>query len=91
MDKRSLEDLLNLYGLPGADDGAAWNELAALPPEERAELESLMQVSALLEQTLTPAPLRMAFREDLRQSLLSAAMQRPGWRGVFLVSLRQHW
>jgi hypothetical protein len=88
MDKRSLEDLLPLYGLPAAADGAALDGLA---PETRAELESLAQVSLLLEQTLTPVSLRLAFREDLRQSLLSAAMQRQGWRGVFLVNLREHW
>ena len=91
MDKRSLEELLNLYGLPNSDDGVALDELAGLSPETRAELESLTQFTMLLKQTLTPVPLRLAFREDLRQSLLSSAMQRQGWRGVFLINLREHW
>lgn len=91
MDKRSLEELLDLHGLPDSDDGAALDKLASLSPEARAELESLMQVSLLLKRSLTPAPLRLAFREDLRQSLISSATQRQGWRGVFLINLREHW
>lgn len=91
MDERSLEQLLNHYGLPDSDDGAALDNLAGLPAEARAELESLMQVSLLLKQSLAPVPLRLAFREDLRQSLMSSAMQRQGWRGVLLVNLREHW
>ncbi|MFZ2359670.1 MAG: hypothetical protein WA040_10040 [Anaerolineae bacterium] len=91
MDKRNLEELLDSYGLPESEDGALSRELAGLPPETRAELESLTQFSMLLRQTLTPVPLRVAFREDLRQSLLSSAMQRQGWRGVLLINLREHW
>lgn len=91
MDKLSLEELLNAYDLPGVDDGAAPEHLAGLNPEARAELESLAQFSLLLKQNLTPAPLRLAFREDLRQSLVDSAVQRPGWRGMILVQLREHW
>lgn len=86
MDKRSSEDLLTLYGLAGTTA-----ELAQLSPEERAELESLMRLSSLLKQSLKSAPMRAAFREDLRQSLLDSAMQRNGWRTMVFYYLREHW
>ncbi len=91
MDKRSLEEILNLYGLSDSDDGAWSDNLTGLSPEARAEMESLTQVNMLLKQALTPAPLRLAFREDLRQSLMSSALQRQSWRGVLLINLREHW
>lgn len=90
MDKFSLEDYLNLYDYEPGEDGAA-SEPPDLSPAARAELESLAQVSRLLKQTLAPAPPRLAFREDLRQSLLTTAMERQGWRGMVLVNLRTHW
>lgn len=91
MDKRSLEELLNTYGLPAVDGGKTPDDLAGLTPEARAELESLAQFSLLLKQSLSPVPLRLAFREDLRQSLIASAMQREGWRGMLVFQLRQHW
>lgn len=91
MDKRSLEELLNTYGLPSVDDSRPPDELAGLSAEALAELESLAQFSLLLKHTLTPVPLRMAFREDLRQSLISNAMARQGWRGMLFFQLREHW
>jgi hypothetical protein len=91
MDKRSLEELLNAYGLPEVHDSSMPDNLAGMTPEARAELESLAQFSMLLRQSLAPAPLRLAFREDLRQSLIATALQRQGWRGVILVQLREHW
>jgi hypothetical protein len=91
MEKRSLEDLINDFDLTLADDGQQPVELAGLSPEARSELESLAQLSLLLKQTLTPAPLSLAFREDLRQSLLTTAMERQGWRSLVLVQLREHW
>ncbi|MEI2690622.1 MAG: hypothetical protein V9H69_13315 [Anaerolineae bacterium] len=91
MDKRSLEELLNAYGLPGVEEEGAPADLAGLTPEARAELESLAQFTLLLRQNLAPASLRLAFREDLRQSLISTALQRHGWRGMILVQLREHW
>jgi hypothetical protein len=89
MHKFSLEDYLNLYDDRG-EDGAA-GELAGLSQEALVELESLARVNRLLKQTLAPVPARLAFREDLRQSLLTTAMQRQGWRGMVLVNLRSHW
>lgn len=91
MDKPSLDDFLNLYDPAVADDGGAAPDLSALSPEARAELESLAQVSLLLKRTLTPVSARLAFREDLRQSLVASAVERQGWRGVILVNLRTHW
>ena len=91
MDKRSLENLINDFDLPLPGDGHEPVELAGLTPEARAELESLAQLSLLLKQTLTPVPLSLAFREDLRQSLLTTAAQRQGWRSLVLVQLREHW
>lgn len=91
MDKRSLEKLLSDYNLPLSDDGKDSIQSADMMPEARAELESLSRLSLLLEQSLTPQPIRVAFREDLRQSLLTAAMQRQGWRGTVVLQLREHW
>lgn len=91
MDKSSLENLLNIYD-PATFDGDGtsrqWSDLA---PEERAELESLARLNALLKQTLVQMPARVAFREDLRQSLLTTAMERQGWRGLLVLQLREHW
>jgi hypothetical protein len=91
MEKRSLEELLNAYGLPGVEEEDAPADLTGLTPEARAELESLAQFTLLLRQNLAPASLRLAFREDLRQSLIDSAVQRQGWRGMILVQLREHW
>ena len=91
MDKPGIDSLLSLIDPAIVDDGGAARELASLSPEARAELESLAQVSLLLKQTLTPVSARLAFREDLRQSLITTAAQRQGWRGVILVNLRTHW
>lgn len=91
MDKHSLENLLSAYNLPLADDGEALSEATDLTPEALTELESLLQLSLLLKQTLIPQPISMAFREDLRQSLLTTALQRHGWRGLLVVQLREHW
>lgn len=89
MDTLSLEEALNLCDESG--EIGAHGQLAGLSPEALAELESLARVSQLLKQSLTPAPARLAFREDLRQSLLTTAMQRQGWRGMVLINLRSHW
>lgn len=86
MDQRSSEHLLNLYELT-----SPITELAQLSPQERADLESLMQLSDLLKQSLKRAPMRAAFREDLRQSLLDSALQRNGWRTMVFYYLREHW
>jgi len=91
MDKRSSEELLSTYGLPGVDDDVTPDDLAGLTPEARAELESLAQFGLLLKQSLAPAPLRLAFREDLRQSLVTTGLERQGWRGMILFQLREHW
>lgn len=91
MDTRSLENLLDVAGLPLLGEDRPLVELSALTPEALAELEALAQLSLLLRQTLTPVSLRLAFREDLRQSLVSRAMQRQGWRGSLVLHLREHW
>lgn len=91
MDKHSLENLLSVYDLPLPEDGEALTESTDLTPEALAELESLSRLSLLLKRTLTPQPMAMAFREDLRQSLLTTAMQRQGWRSLLVVQLREHW
>jgi hypothetical protein len=91
MDNRSLEQLLNQYDQSFAEDGVPADVLAGLPDEARAELESLAQLNLLLKRTVLPLSPRLAFREDLRQSLLTSAMARRGWRGVVLVQLREHW
>ena len=91
MDKRSLEDLYSLYGMPLAEQEDAAQMSAQLSPQARAEFEQLTQLDAMLHETLTPAPMRVAFREDLRQSLLTTAMQRQGWRSMILIQLRTHW
>lgn len=89
MDTLSFEEALNLYDESG--ETGPHGQLAGLSAEALAELESLARVSRLLKQTLAPVPARLAFREDLRQSLLSTAMQRQGWRGMVMVNLRSHW
>ncbi|MER2599711.1 MAG: hypothetical protein ABTQ73_09335 [Caldilineales bacterium] len=91
MNKQSLEELYALYGLPLAEQDDAAQLAAQLTPDVRAEFEQLSQLDNLLHETLTPAPMRVAFREDLRQSLMTTAMQRQGWRSMILVQLRTHW
>ena len=91
MDERSLDELLNVYNLPLTDNGKALSESAGLTPEAREEIESLSHLSVLLKQSLMPQSARAAFREDLHQGLMHAAMQRQGWRGLLVLQLREHW
>ncbi len=91
MDKRSLENLLDIYDPAMFEGDGAMRQWADLRPEERAELESLARLNVLLKEALAPKPAPVAFREDLRQSLLSAAMHRRGWRGLLILQLREHW
>lgn len=91
MDELSLENLLSNHSFPLDDGDQALGASTDLAPEALVELESLSRLSLLLKQSLTLQPAPVAFREDLRQSLLTTAMQRQSWRGLLVVQLREHW
>lgn len=91
MDNRTLETLLDTYGHTLVDDTAVSESLAQAPPEARADLEPFLRLTWLLRDSLTPVAPELGFRNDLRRSLLAAALQRQSRPDAFVVQLRRHW
>ena len=91
MDARTLETLLDTYGHFLMSDTASSEALSQLSSEARSEMESFLRLTWLLRESLAPISPGQGFRNDLRRSLLAAALQREGRTDTVLAQLRRHW
>ncbi len=91
MDARTLETLLDTYGHFLMSDTASSEALSQLSSEARSEMESFLRLTWLLRESLAPISPGQGFRNDLRRSLLAAAIQREGRADTVLTQLRRHW
>lgn len=91
MDARTLETLLDTYGHFLMGDTPSSEALSQLSFEARAEMESFLRLTWLLRESLAPISPGQGFRNDLRRSLLAAAIQRDARTDTVLTQLRRHW
>jgi hypothetical protein len=91
MDPRTLETLLDTYRDLLAGDATPPETLAQVPSELRGELESFLRLTWLLRESFVPIAPSRAFRNDLRRSLLAAALQHEDRSDALATQLRRHW
>ena len=91
METRTLETLLDTYGHFLMSDTVSSETLSQLSSEARAEMESFLRLTWLLRESFTPMSPAQGFRNELRRSLLAAALQRENRSDALVTQLRRHW
>jgi hypothetical protein len=91
MDTPTLEKLLDNYEHLLLNSSFPAAALSQLSSEARAEMESFLRLTWLLQQSFTPVSPAQGFRSELRRSLLAAALQRETRSDALVTQLRRHW
>ena len=91
METSTLETLLDTYGHLLLNNSSSTKAVSQLSAEARAEMESFLRLTWLLRESFTPMSPAQGFRNELRRSLLAAALQRENRSDALVTQLRRHW